>query len=87
MIPIPFLFILLTFSVFAMYGLFFSAKRAESLRARGLYPETGKETDADVIKLLKAGEKIMAIRCYRALHHAGLKEAKEAVEAIERNNP
>jgi hypothetical protein len=68
-------------------GLFISGRHTRTLRARGLYPEAGKETDADVLKLLKAGEKIAAIRCHRALHGVGLKEAKEAVGALERNNP
>jgi len=61
-----------------------SKSRVGALRARGIYPEEGKETDDHVLRLLRAGEKIMAIRCYRELHHVGLKEAKDAVELLER---
>jgi ribosomal protein L7/L12 len=54
------------------------------LRARGIYPEPGTETDADVVRLIQEREKILAIRCYRAIHGGGLKDAKEAVEEIQR---
>jgi ribosomal protein L7/L12 len=53
------------------------------LRARGIYPEPGRETDADVVRLIQEREKILAIRCYRAIHGGGLKEAKEQVERIQ----
>lgn len=69
-----------------LVGNFFAERKVSSLRARGIYPEKGKEREADVSRLLSAGEKIMAIRCYRALHKVGLKEAKEAVELLERKN-
>jgi ribosomal protein L7/L12 len=59
-------------------------KRAAGLRARGIYPERGKERDEDVLRLLSVGEKIMAIRCYRDLHKVGLKDAKLAVETLQR---
>jgi len=59
-------------------------RKLKSLRARGVYPEAGAETDDDVRRLLDAGEKIMAIRCYRAAHEVGLKQAKAAVELIEK---
>jgi ribosomal protein L7/L12 len=52
-------------------------------RNRGIYPKEGEESDADVIRLLKAGEKILAIRCYREIHKVGLRDAKEAVERID----
>lgn len=58
-------------------------RKLTSLRARGIYPEDGKETDADVRRLIQEKEKILAIRCYRAIHGGGLKDAKEAVERIE----
>ena len=63
-----------------------SRKHAE-LRARGIYPEDGHETDEDVLRLVQAGEKIMAIRCYRVLHKVGLKEAKDAVERLDKGTP
>jgi ribosomal protein L7/L12 len=58
-------------------------KKVAGLRARGLYPESGRETEQDIIRLLQSGEKIMAIRCYRSLHKVGLREAKDAVESLE----
>jgi ribosomal protein L7/L12 len=66
---------------------FVATRRAErkvaGLRARGLYPESGSETEQDIVRLLQSGEKIMAIRCYRSLHKVGLREAKDAVESLE----
>jgi ribosomal protein L7/L12 len=60
--------------------------RVTALRLRGVYPEEGKAKEDDVLRLLQAGEKIMAIRCYREIHNVGLKEAKDAVEALEKAN-
>ena len=34
----------------------------------------------DVKRLLQAGQRIEAIRCYREIHHVSLAEAKDAVE-------
>jgi len=65
------------------FGMWKGGKKAADLKARGIYPETGSGSDADVRRLLESGEKIMAIRCYRELHHVGLREAKEAVELME----
>jgi ribosomal protein L7/L12 len=39
---------------------------------------------APVLEALRAGNKIEAIRCYREATGAGLKEAKEAVEELQR---
>jgi ribosomal protein L7/L12 len=36
-------------------------------------------------ELLRAGQKIEAIKAYRALHGVGLKEAKDAIDARSRN--
>lgn len=43
--------------------------------------------DAEVLELVRAGQKIHAIKRYREVTGAGLREAKEAVEAIERRSP
>jgi len=59
-----------------------SSRKVVNARNQGIYPEEGDETDEDVLRLLKVGEKILAIRCYREIHKVGLKEAKEAVERI-----
>jgi len=54
-------------------------------RSRGLLPPAGSCSDADVLALAARGEKIMAVRLYRELHGGGLKEARQAVEALLRD--
>lgn len=54
-------------------------------RRRGLCPPSGSGSDADVAALLARGEKLLAIRLYRELHGGGLKEARQAVEAMARD--
>jgi len=44
----------------------------------------GQGTMDDVQRLASAGQKIAAIKIYRKIHGVGLKEAKEAVEAMRR---
>jgi hypothetical protein len=58
--------------------------KVRDLRDSGVYPHEGTETDADVDRLLLHGQKIAAIKVYRAVHRVGLKEAKEAVEERQR---
>jgi ribosomal protein L7/L12 len=53
-------------------------------RESGLYPPTGKGTDADVERLIRLRRKMMAIKLYREIHSVDLKEAKEAVDEIAR---
>ena len=56
-----------------------------SLRRQGIYPQSGQASMADVERLSKTGYRIEAIRCYREVNpHAGLAEAKNAVEALAR---
>ena len=43
-------------------------------------------SDEDILHLARQGQKIRAIKEYRHLHGAGLKEAKEAVEAMMQEN-
>lgn len=45
------------------------------------------EKPASVLELLRAGRKIEAIKAYRESTGVGLKEAKDAVEAMERGEP
>ena len=54
-------------------------------RAKGLLPAAGEGSDADVAALMARGEKLLAITLYRELHGTGLKESKEAVEALDRD--
>lgn len=39
-------------------------------------------SEQDIANLARAGQKIQAIKLYRELYGVGLKEAKEAVEAL-----
>lgn len=50
-------------------------------------PPGGPPVDASPEQHLRAGNKIAAIKRYRELHGVGLKEAKDAVEAMERGQP
>lgn len=43
-------------------------------------------SDSDILVLLQRGQKIEAIKIYRERYNVGLKEAKDAVEAMERQN-
>ena len=45
-------------------------------------PELSNEQKAEIIDLLKSGGKIAAIKRHRELTGSGLKNAKEAVEAL-----
>ncbi len=61
-----------------------SGSSLRKARLSGRCPPAGNCTDGDVAALLFRGEKILAIQLYRELHPCGLKEAKEAVEAMDR---
>lgn len=60
------------------------AKAAVETLADGRTPvaEASSEADDDVLNLMRGGKKIAAIKVYRERYHVGLKEAKEAVEAL-----
>ena len=47
-------------------------------------PPPAADSYPDVVAALRAGNKIEAIKHYRAATGVGLKEAKDAVEALER---
>lgn len=48
-----------------------------------LLPPKGQATIADVERLIRSGERIAAIRCYREIHQVGLSEAKKAVDDLQ----
>jgi hypothetical protein len=48
-----------------------------------LAPTSDPAGDAELVEHLRAGRKIDAIKRHRALYGTGLKEAKDAVEALE----
>jgi hypothetical protein len=56
--------------------------RVAALRRAGIYPAAGQGRMADVERLVRAGHRVWAIRCYREIHHCGLADAKKAVEAL-----
>ena len=53
------------------------------LRRSGHYPERGKATMADVERLVRMGSRVLAMRCYREIHGCSLRQAKEAVDALQ----
>lgn len=56
--------------------------RDAAYRRSGLLPAAGQATTADVERLVRAGHRILAIRCYREIHHVGLAEAKKAIDDL-----
>ena len=58
------------------------AKKVSALRAQGLYPQPGEETDEDVCNLYRSKRRVFAIKLYMDMHGVGLKEAKEEVERM-----
>jgi len=79
--------VLATLVLFLTLLLLRSRSPLAEARSRGLCPPAGSGCDADVVELAARGEKLLAIRLYRELHGGGLKEAKEAVEAMLRDTP
>ena len=57
--------------------------RINRLRARGVYPAAGAETNQDVGRLLLLGHEDLAVRCYQAIHHVRYHEARARV--LDRN--
>ena len=60
------------------------AKAAVETLAAGGTPAAKAEpgADDDLLEFVRAGKKITAIKMYRERYHVGLKEAKDAVEAL-----
>lgn len=56
--------------------------RDAAARRSGLIPPKGQATMADVERLVRSGERIVAIRCYREIHQVGLAEAKKAIDDL-----
>ena len=79
----------MTILIYAVIGLSiaamitaYNAMRTRHLRLKGLYPESGQATMQHVESLIRTGNKTLAIRAYREVHGASLKQAKEAIEKI-----
>jgi hypothetical protein len=75
----------LTGAVASLALLLGRASRVRLRRARqaGIYPKEGQGDDGDVERLLRQGEKLLAIRLYRELHGTDLKTARREVEAFQ----
>ena len=54
-------------------------------RRKGFYPERGKATMFDVRRLIIEGEKNLAVRVYAGIFKTNHKEAKKAVEELEKS--
>jgi ribosomal protein L7/L12 len=73
--------------IFVLVSAFIIAQnKISKLRKIGLYPKKGTGTLNDVKKLVNEGYMIEAIKLYREIKNVGLKEAKEEVEKIIKNN-
>jgi hypothetical protein len=60
----------------------YNSLQIRRLRYKGVYPQRGYATMQHVENLARSGKKVLAIRAYREVHGASLKQAKEAVEKI-----
>jgi len=56
--------------------------RLAALRRAGIYPAAGQATMSDVERLLRAGHRGWATRCYREIHPCGLAEAQKAIDDL-----
>lgn len=74
---IPVVLVLLIASRFSQW------RRGRHLRQLGLYPSPGNASLMDVERLVKAGYRVDAVRCYREVYpHVGLAEAVTAVDKM-----
>ena len=73
-----------TIAVFSSVSEVYQSRRQIRLaRERGLWPPSGHvPTEADLKRLVKAGEKTLAIRMCRQLHNLGSYEAQAVVEKM-----
>jgi ribosomal protein L7/L12 len=70
-------------------GLAEAKNAVEALEREGSLPQKragSAADDGEILELLRDGQKIRAIKLYRDRTGAGLKEAKDAVEALARSN-
>lgn len=80
--------LVIAFLIGAVLGWVLRGQQGESvsLPPRPL-PTSAPELEAEVRELLRQGLKIQAIKIYREFHRVGLKEAKDAIDAMERFQP
>ena len=77
-----FVIVSMCFFVFSSSRWIWSVNQA---RRKGLYPNKGKPTMFDVRRLIQAGHKDLAIRLYCQIFSTHFKEAKKAIEELERS--
>jgi ribosomal protein L7/L12 len=70
----------LVFGILVLMTIFLLFGRAQEVEIPHLLSDQG------ILQLAQQGKKIEAIKCYRSLHNVGLKQAKEAVEAMLRQS-
>lgn len=58
------------------------AQKVATLRAQGLYPQPGEETDEDVCNLYRSKRRIFAVKLYMEMHGVGFKQAKDEIEQM-----
>lgn len=75
-----FIFIVFALVTLVIQGL--THLRLAALRRTGVYPARGQATMSDVARLAREGRRVWAMRCYRELHHSSLREAKQAIDAL-----
>jgi ribosomal protein L7/L12 len=68
-------------AVVAVVGLGFLSRRGERTGSKEFRPGGTPPSPGTIDDLLRGGQKIEAIKQYRAMHGVGLKEAKDAVDA------
>lgn len=51
-------------------------------RVSGRYPASGDATDEDIVRLIRAGRKLSAIKLYREIHRVDLTTAKRAIDRM-----
>lgn len=61
----------------------FQITKVSLLRKKGIFPKKGMESEADVIRLLKLGERDAAVICYRLVHKTSLIKSEAGVKSIE----
>lgn len=68
-------------AVAVVVGLGLMSRRGERAGSKEVRPGSTPPSPATIDELLRGGQKIEAIKCYRAMHGVDLKTAKDAVDA------
>ena len=57
-------------------------RRGVAHRRSGVLTDPSQARMAEVERLVRAGERVMAIRLYREIHHVGLAEARKVIDDL-----